>query len=192
LLSFIEQRVVNKAKNYNTNRCYFPYSIALESIGYSVEYPDILRRVRDWMLREGFWFDETPGVLKEIAGSLKEPLYSVLMEWVNSGDVQKVCAVTKVLEKFNSGQLFYSLCREIICQTNDEAVLDSISCSINLTPVAIVGGLSTLKRRRLQEINPWLQDENFRVRSFAKRMKESLEQDLERELGREEFEERNW
>jgi len=192
LLSFIEQPVVNKAKNYNTNRCYFPYSIALESIGYSVEYPDILRRVRDWMLREGFWFDETPGVLKEIAGSLKEPLYSVLMEWVNSGDVQKVCAVTKVLEKFNSGQLFYSLCREIICQTNDEAVLDSISCSINLTPVAIVGGLSTLKRGRLQEINPWLQDENFRVRSFAKRMKESLEQDLERELGREEFEECNW
>jgi len=196
LLNFLEKRLVNKAKNSCANKYYnaihFPYSIALKSIRSSLEYHDILRRVRDWMLREGFWFYETPDVLKEIAGSLEEPLYSVLMEWIESGDIQKVHAVAKILQEFKSGQLFYSLCREIICRTNDRAVLDSISCSISSTPGAIFGGFSAFNRRRLEEITPWLQDENFRVRSFAKQMKESLEQDLERELGREEFEERNW
>jgi hypothetical protein len=146
------------------------------------------------MLREGFWFYETPDVLKKIAGSLEEPLYSVLMEWIESGDIQKVHGVAEILQKFNSGQLFYSLCREIICCTNDEAVKNSISRAISSTPgiLSIGRGFSTFNRQRLEEITPWLQDENFRVRSFAKRMKESLEQDLERELGREEFEERNW
>jgi hypothetical protein len=196
LLNFIEQRLVNTAKNSGANKYYnpihFPYSIALKSIRSSLKYHDILRRVRDWMLREGFWFYETPDVLKEIAGSLEEPLYSVLMEWIESGDIQKVHAVAKILQEFKSGQLFYSLCREIICRTNDKAALDSISCSISSTPGAIFGRFSTFYRRRLEEITPWLQDENFRVRSFAKQMKESLEQNLERELGCEEFEERNW
>ena len=198
LLNFIEQRLVNKTKNSGDNKYYnaihFPWSIALKSIRSSLEYPDILRCVRDWMLREGFWFYETPDVLKEIAGSLEEPLYSVLMEWIESGDIQKVHGVAEILQKFNSGQLFYSLCREIICCTNDEAVKNSISRAISSTPgiLSIGRGFSTFNRQRLEEITPWLQDENFRVRSFAKRMKESLEQDLERELGREEFEERNW
>jgi hypothetical protein len=196
LLNFIEQRVVNKAKNSGVNKYYnaihFPYSIALKSIRSSPEYPDILRCVRDWMLRDGFWFYETPDVLKEVAGSLEDPLYSVLMEWIESGDIQKVHAVAKILQEFKSGQLFYSLCREIICRTNDKAALDSISCSISSTPGAIFGRFSTFNRRRLEEITPWLQNENIRVRSFAQQMKESLEQNLERELGREEFEERNW
>ena len=198
LLNLIEQRLVNKAKNSGANKYYnpihFPYSVALKSIRSSLEYPDILRRVRDWMLRDDFWFYETPDVLKEFAGSLEEPLYSVLMEWSASGDIQKVHAVAQILHSFNSGQFFYSLCREIICHTNDEAIKNSISVSINSTPGTIfVGrGFSTFNRQRLEEITPWLQDKNLRVRSFAKRMEELLHQNLERELGREEFEERNW
>jgi hypothetical protein len=198
LLNLIEQRLVNKSKNSGSNKYYnaihFPYSVALKSIRSSLEYPDILRRVRGWMLRDDFWFYETPDVLKEFSGSLEEPLYSVLMEWIQSGDIQKVYAVAQILQSFNSGQVFYSLCREIICHTNDEAVKNSISISINSTPGAnfVERGFSTFNRQRLEEITPWLQDENFRVRIFAKRMEELLHQNLERELGREEFEERNW
>jgi len=196
LLNFIEQRLINKAKNSGRtgyyNAIHFSYSIALKSIRSSLEYPDILRRVRDWMLRDGFWFYNAPNVLKEINGSLEEPLYSVLMEWVESGDIQKVHAVAIILHEFKSGQLFYSLCREIIYFTNDEAVKNSISCAISSTPEAILGGFSIFYKQRLQDITPWLQDENFRVRSFAKRMEELLQQDLKPALGREEFEERNW
>ncbi|HLO51377.1 MAG TPA: hypothetical protein VK211_23385, partial [Kamptonema sp.] len=196
LLNFIEQWLVNKAKNSGANNytIHFPYSVALKSIRSSLEYPDILRRVRDWMLRDNFWFYETPDVLKEFSGSLEEPLYSVLIEWIESREKKKVHAVAQILQSFNSGPLFYSLCRQIIGHTNDEAVKNSISVSINSTPgtIFIGRGFSTFNRQRLEEITPWLQDENFRVQSFAKRMEELLHQDLERELGREEFEERNW
>ena len=195
LLNFIEQRLLNKPEFSDTtgyyNAIHFSYSIAPKSIRSSLEYPDILRRVRDWMLRDGFWFYNALDVLKELNGSLEEPLYSVLMEWSKSGDVQKVRALAKILQEFNSGLLFYSLCREIISHTNDKAALDLISCSISSTPGVILGGFSIFYKQRLKEITPWLQDKNFRVRSFAKQMKESLEQDLERELGREEFEERD-
>lgn len=196
VIDFIERRIKIKAEQCEIGEYYeaihFPYSRAVESIRSSTEYPDILRRVRDWMLREGFWFFETPEVLKEIAGSLSEPLYSILMEWVKSSKIQKVLAVAKILREFNSGQLFYRLSREIICNTNDEIVLGSIRASIGSTPGVIFGGFSNPIRQRLEEISPWLEDKNLRVRLFARQMEELLQQDLKPVLGYEEFEKRNW
>ncbi|MBD2771310.1 hypothetical protein [Iningainema tapete] len=196
LIDFIERCIKIKAEQREIGEDYetihFPYSRAVESIRSSTEYPDILRRVRDWMLREDFWFFETPKVLKEIAGSLSESLYNILMEWVRLGEVQKLNAVVKILCKFNSGQLFYHLSREIICNTNYEIVLGSIRASINSTPGMIFGGFSNFIKQRLEEISPWLKDENLRVRSFARQMEELLQQNLESELESEEFEERNW
>lgn len=198
LIDFIERRLIKKAEQREKNEYYevihFPYSRAMESIRSSLEYPDVLRRVRNWMLREDFWFYETPDVLKEIAGSLEEPLYSILMEWIESGDTQKIGAVARILQSFNSGQLFYSLCREIISCTKDETVLNSIRTSIYSTPGAIFlgSGFSIFYRERLKEISPWLEDENLRVSFFAQEMQQSLQQDIDRELAHEEFEERNW
>ncbi|MCC5669989.1 ATP-binding protein [Nostoc sp. CHAB 5784] len=196
VIDFIERRIIIKAEQHGISEYYeaihLPYSLVAKSIQSSTEYSNVLRRVRDWMLRKDVWFYKTPKVLKEIAISLSEPLYSVLMEWVKSGDVQKIHAVAKILRVFNSGQLFYSLSREIICNTNDEIILSYIRTSIGSTPGAIFGGFSNHARQRQEEISSWLEDENFRVRRFANKTKQSLQQDLERELEIEEFEERNW
>ncbi|MBD2458483.1 hypothetical protein H6G80_31010 [Nostoc sp. FACHB-87] len=196
VIDFIERRIIIQAEQHGISEYYeaihLPYSRVAKSIQSSNEYSNILRRVRDWMLRGDVWLYKAPKVLKEIAGSLSEPLYRVLMEWVKSGDVQKLYAVAKILRVFNSGQLFYSLSREIICNTNDESILSYIRTSINSTPGVIVGGFSNHPRQRQEEISSWLEDENLRVRHFANRMKQSLQQDLERELEIEEFEERNW
>ncbi len=196
VIDFIERRIIIKGEQHERSEYYeainLPYSLVAKSIQSSTEYSNVLRRVRDWMLREDVWLYKAPKVLKEIAGSLSEPLYSVLMEWVKSGDVQKLHAVAKILRVFNSGQLFYSLSREIICNTNNEIILSYIRTSINSTPGVIVGGFSNHPRQRQEEISSWLEDENFRVRRFANRMKQSLQQDLERELETEEFEKRNW
>jgi hypothetical protein len=196
VIDFIERRIIIQAEQHRITEYYeaihLPYSLVAKSIQSSTEYSNVLRRVRDWMLREDVWLYKAPKVLKEIAGSLSEPLYSVLMEWVKSGDVQKLHAVAKILRVFNSGQLFYSLSREIICITNNEIILSYISTSINSTPGVIVGGFSNHPRQRQEEISSWLEDENFRVRRFANRMKQSLQEYLERELETEEFEERNW
>ena len=196
VIDFIERRIIIQAEQYGISEYYeaihLPYSLVAKSIQSSTEYSNVLRRVRDWMLRKDVWFYKTPKVLKEIAISLSEPLYSVLMEWVKSGDVHKLHAVAKILRVFNSGQLFYSLSREIICNTNDEIILSYIRTSIGSTPGAISGGFSNNARQRQKEISSWLEDENFRVRRFANKTKQSLQQDLERELEIEKFEERNW
>jgi hypothetical protein len=199
LIDFIEHRLIQKKKYHKKGEYYykavhFSYSIAMDSIRSSPEYPNILRRVRDWMLREDIGFDETPGVLVEIAGSLEEPLYGVLMEWVKSGDVQKLGAIAKILQKFNSGQLFYNLCREIISRTKTETILGSIrNCILSTTGTMFLGsGFSNFYRERLEEITPWLEDENFRVSHFAKEMEEFLQQEINRALEREAFEQHHW
>ncbi|TVP63444.1 MAG: ATP-binding protein [Nodularia sp. (in: Bacteria)] len=196
VIDFIERRIIIQAEQHGISEYYeaihLPYSLAAKSIQSSIEYSNVLRRLRDWMLRDDFWFYKTPQVFKEISINLSEPLYSVLMEWVKSREIQKLYAVAKILRVFNSGQLFYSLSREIICNTNDEIILSYIRTSIGSTPGAIFGGFSNHAKQRQEEISSWLEDENFRVRRFANQTKQSLQQDLERELEREEFEERNW
>jgi hypothetical protein len=115
------------------------------------------------------------------------------MEWVESDDTRKLKEVANILREFNIGGPFYSLCREIICRTDDELILRSITVAIDLTPEeGVRGGLSHFHRQRLEEVSPWLQDGNFRVRRFAERMRQSLQRQLEREQALEEFERRQW
>ena len=135
------------------------------------------------MLREDVWFrHEAARVLKSVAGGLQTPLYGVLMGWVESDDTRKLREVASVLREFNVGDPFYALCREIICRTDDELILDSIAAAVGSTPEeGLWGGLSQFHRQRLEEISPWLQDESFRVRCFAERICQSLQRQLERE-----------
>lgn len=149
------------------------------------------------MLREDVWFrHDAPRILKALAGGLQIPLYGVLMEWVESDDIRKlkeVARILRVLREHNVGGPFYDLCREIICRTDEELILDSIAAAIGSTPgEAVRGGLSHFHRQRLEEVSPWLRDENFRVRRFAERMRQSLQRQLEREQATEELERRQW
>lgn len=198
VIDFIEQRIGNTAERYARGDQYdaipFEFSRAFESIRASPAYVDVLRRVRDWIRREDAWLrDEAPQVLKALAGSLHPSLYRVLMEWVESDDIRKLKAVARILREYNVGGPFYDLCREIICRTDDELVLGSIADAIDLTPEKEVReGLSHFHRQRLEEISPWLRDENFRVRHFAERMRQSLQRQLEREQATEELERRQW
>ena len=98
------------------------------------------------------------------------------MEWVESDDTRKLKEVARILREYNVGGPFYDLCREIICRTDEELILDSIAAAIGSTPEeAVGGGLSHFHTQRLEEVSPWLRDENFRVRHFAERMRQSLQ-----------------
>jgi hypothetical protein len=145
-------------------------------------------------LREDFLFRyEAPRILKGLAGGLQAPLYGVLLEWVESEDTRKLKEVASILREYNVGGPFYTLCREIICRTGDELILDSIEDAIGSTPgEALWEGLSHFHTQRLEELSPWLRDENFRVRHFAERMRQSLQRQLEREQATEELEKRQW
>lgn len=197
VIDFVERRISSSAERRTKDDRYdaipFQFSRATESIRSSPAYPDVLRRVRDWMLREDVWFHlETPHVLKEISGGLEDPLYGVLMEWVESDDIKKLKGVASILREFNFGRPFYDLCREIISRTDDEATLGSIAGAIGSTPGVISGPTSNFTRQRLEEVSRWLQDEDFRVRRFARQMAQSLRGRIEREQAEEKFEELSW
>ncbi len=196
VIDFIERRVMNAARRGAEAFTYraVPDSIsrAFDEIRTRPQYLDILRRVRDWMLRDDIWFRRTaPNVLKSISGGLGTPLYRVLMEWVETGEGEKLQKIAQALRDFNIGKPFYDLCREIIIRTDDEKILGSISGAIHTTPGAISGGMSTFTKQRIDEIIPWLKDEDFRVRRFGQLVIQELQRELERNIAEEAFEDRS-
>ncbi len=145
------------------------------------------------MLQDNFLLRlEAPALLKGLALNLEGELYSVLMEWVESRDVNKLKAVANILREFNSGQSFYDLSREIIVRTQDENVVSSIQAAIGTTPGAIVGPMSNFTKQRIKEVSPWLKDENLLVRVFAQQEVLALQTELEYQEERERLEERSW
>ncbi|MBC8448331.1 MAG: DUF4062 domain-containing protein [Chloroflexi bacterium] len=198
VIDFIEHRISAISERWAQDKRYdavsFQFSRAVGSIRSSSQYLDVLHRVCDWMLRDDLWFRlETPRVLKEISGGLDDSLYRVLMEWVESDDHQKLWAVASILQEFNTGFSFYNLCREIIRRTDDEKILGEIDAVIHSTPGVISGGMSNFFRQRLEEVSPWLDDdEELRVRRFAGRVVRALQRTIEREEAEEELERRSW
>lgn len=197
VIDFIEHRIKARPERHQRDG-YFeafpkPFSRAFDDIKGKPEYPNILRRVRNWMLQDNFLLRlEAPALLKGLALNLEGELYSILMEWVESRDADKLKAVANILREFNSGQSFYDLSREIIVRTQDENVLSSIQAAIGTTPGAIRGRMSNFTKQRIQEVSPWLKDENLRVRLFAQQEVQALQRDLEREEAQERLEERSW
>jgi hypothetical protein len=197
VIDLIECRIKARPERYQRDGYYEafpkPFSRAFDDIKARPEYPDILRRVRDWMLQDDFLLRlEAPALLEGLALNLEDELYSVLMEWVESRDVNKLKAVASILREFNLGQTFYDLSREIIVRTQDENVLSSIHAAIGTTPGVIEGIMSNFTKQRIKEVSPWLEDENLLVRVFAQQEVQALQTELEYQEDRERLEERNW
>lgn len=194
VVDFLEQRLVFEFEQSGSDYKAVPFEFhhAMKRLRSTLEFPEMLRRIRDWMLRGGSWWFKAPDVLERVSGGWNESLYNILLEWVESGEEEKLKAVSFIVRNLNSGSLFYNLCREILCRTNQEQILGSIQSAIYSTPGAIVGDFSNYWESRLEEIGPWLSDSNFRVRRFAKQIAESLRQDFQRDSAREALEERNW
>ncbi len=187
VVDFLERRIA-RAGEYDSKEYRaipFRFVSGLESIRSNSTYRDVLRRVRDWMVRDDarFGMVETPLVLLALAGNLDEILYGVLMEWVESGNVRKQRAVATLLRTFNSGQRFYELSRELIRRTSDEdvqhAINDALASSPHLDPSIGWGILSQATRQRIGEISRWQNDSSLRVRRFANRTLQSLQTQLE-------------
>ncbi len=197
VIDFIEKRIkiasTKDAEALNYRVIPHSRSRAFDNIRTNPQYLDILRRVRDWMLRDDIWFRmNTADVLKNITGGLGAPLYRVLMEWVEAGEVEKLQGIVQILREFNTGKLFYDLSREIIIRTDDKGILGSISAVFHTTPGVISGPMSNFTKQRIEEVNPWLNDEDFRVRRFGRQVTQQLQSHLEREEAEETYEKRNW
>ncbi|MBE8968271.1 ATP-binding protein [Nostocales cyanobacterium LEGE 12452] len=197
LIDFIERRIKAKSNQYSVSNFYEafpkPFSLAFDNIQSKPEYPEILRRIINWMLEDELLLSlEAPAFLQAISLNLAGELYRVLMEWIDTGDIDKLKAVANIISEFNSGQNFYKLSREIILRTQNEDVTSYIDCAINSTPDVVVGPMSNFYKQRIEELSPWLTDENVQVRLFAQRLIQLLQINIEEEDAVEELRERNW
>jgi hypothetical protein len=107
-------------------------------------------------------------LLQAISLNLAGELYKVLMEWIDAGYIDKLKAVAKLIRQFKSGQDFYKLSREIILRTQSEDVKSYIYWAINSTPNVVQGAMSKFYKQRIEEISPWLTDDNVHVKLFAR------------------------
>jgi len=176
IVDFFELRVMNGAMHKRRNEHYraipFGFTFPLNCVRSSPTYRKVLERIRDWALNEeSALYSNTSQMLATIAGYLDEVLYNVLLEWVVLEDTQKQKIVAQILFMFNDGQAFYDLSREIIIRTDEESTLSAISGAITSTPLLStpMDSSTQFHRKRIEDLSPWLQDNHFRVRHFAKR-----------------------
>lgn len=199
VLDFIEARINEQRRRRelkdedNYDAISFSMGRAFQDIRGHPEYVNILRRIRDWTTHtDPLMRWESERLLHEVAGVLDDANERVLMEWVASGDLDKMRRVAHILHEFNSGPGFYRIGRELIARTDDEQISGALIAAIGTTPGVISGPFSAFHRQRIQEIEPWLSDDNFRVRAFAQRVIAIERESLEQELAREALEERRW
>lgn len=196
LIQFVEDRIDLASEQQKQEHAYdaipFQFLSATESIRGSPRLPDVLRHVRDWMLRDDGPFSlEAPSLLSQLAPGLAGPMREVLMEWIEDGARDELWAVLRVLREFNSGRDFYDLCREIIVRVDDDDLFSEIACIISTTPSVVTGSMAGFFEQRLEEVSPWLSDEDHRVRRFGQRMAQYLRVSIEREQARDALEKRS-
>jgi hypothetical protein len=199
VLNFIEARMEEKHRHRklmaedNYDAVSFSMGRAFQHVRNHPEYMNILRRIRDWTIHtDPIMRWEAGHLLQEVAGTLDETMERVLMEWATSGDLTKMRGIAHMLHELNSGPSFYRISRELIARTDDEEISGALQAAIGTSPGVISGPFSAFHRQRIQEIEPWLRDDNFRVRAFAQRNIANQKEDMERDLANEAFEERNW
>jgi hypothetical protein len=164
------------------------------SIRSSSAYRAVLRRIRDWMIRdeEAFYF-LAPRTLKAMAGTLDEVLASVLHEWIEAEDTHKQGNVATILQVFNAGERFYALGKALLLRTSAADVQECLRDAVESTPGAVIGPISSFTSRRLKEVaDYWLQDTDFRVQRFAQQVYQSLQEKLRQERIQEEVARRDW
>ena len=200
VIKFIERRILARPDRYSRESYYeaFPFASSdiFDGVRKHSDFPKILRYVREWTLKlqeNYFLYDAAPRLLSALSLSLEGELYNCFMEWVQSKEEDKIKAIASTLRQFNSGKLFYEICREIIIQARgNEEITSYVDSAIYTTPGVISGGFSLFYKKRREDISLWLRDSDKYVCKFAKDLNLSLGNSIEREEAREQLEERNW
>lgn len=200
VIKFLERRILAKQDRYSRESYYeafpFAFSDMFDGVRKHPDFPNVLQYVREWTLkvRENYFlYDAAPRLLSALSLSLEGELYNCFMEWVQSKEEDKIKAIASTLRQFNSGEIFYEICREIIIQAKgNEEITSYVSSAIYTTPGVISGGFSLFYKKRREEISQWLKDSNLHVRQFTQALDMSLIKSIESEEAREKLEERNW
>eukprot|EP00456_Euglypha_rotunda_P091804 TRINITY_DN9660_c0_g1_i6.p1 TRINITY_DN9660_c0_g1~~TRINITY_DN9660_c0_g1_i6.p1 ORF type:complete len:907 (+),score=193.30 TRINITY_DN9660_c0_g1_i6:308-2722(+) len=115
-----------------------------------------------------------------------EPLSGALLKYVGTGSDDDTDFVISILRAYDGAAPILEVCKAIIKAAPERSRLWSeVASAIEATGV-VVGefGLSQAYERKRQEIEPWLHDEDERVRAFAAWIGEDLRAQVEQERER--------
>jgi hypothetical protein len=115
-----------------------------------------------------------------------EPLSGALLKYVGTGSDEDTDFVISVLRAYDGAATILDVCKAIIKAAPERSRLWSeVAAAIEATGVVIGEfGLSQVYERKRQEIEPWLHDEDERVRAFAAWIGEDLRAQVEQERER--------
>jgi hypothetical protein len=198
-IGFFEKRIqqVDEKKKESQDYDAIPYSLyhAFKDLKKHEKYKDILRRVRDWTLKDRWYSFEAPKVLKNLCATeghqyranLNENLAEVLMEWVDSKDKTKMENVAYILGEFREDETYYSIVKELIIKSDgDSRILGDLTTAIfsSLGSTTRTRGQPSPKLVKRIEYLTKLRDvtDNIKVKRFAEKQIKYTNAEISREL----------
>jgi len=147
--------------------------------GTLANFPEIaVSTVRSWFDgNEALFQYNGANLLKIIFPDFAEPFEAKLLELVRTGKKQNIKFVLSVLRNYQGESFLHGICREIITTLPKNDDLDRVVLTVLHSTGVVVGefGFAEAYERKIEEIKPWLNDENEKVRNFAAGYVASLE-----------------
>lgn len=123
------------------------------------------------------WFDgdETlfqyrgANLLKIIFPDFAEPFEAKLLGLVRTGERQDINFVLSVMRNYQSEPFLHGICKEIVATLPRNDELNRVVLTVLYSTGVVVGefGFAEAYERKIEEIKPWLNDENEKVRKFT-------------------------
>ena len=152
------------------------------------QYVDVLKQILGWFQKHDYKYDTAAAeLISGIAPKLGGPLKQTLMEFIKSGDKEKILAVMKVLEKFPEDSVSDELCKQAVKHAEGQNELRDEIGSIIVNRVRVSWGLDgavTTFQNLKERVFPWCEDEDHHVRAFAQRIIPKIESRIEFERER--------
>ena len=144
--------------------------------------PDyVIDTARTWFTMDRSLFEFRGGKLVSIIfPKFSDELKNTLLSLIRSGDPKDIEFVIKVLRTYEGQTFLHGVCKEIVkALPPDDPLLNEVEIILDSTGVVSGSfGFVTAYRRKKTEIEPWLDDANEKVRSFAERHLLSLDRQI--------------
>ena len=197
LINFFEKRIRNVKKAKSSDKTYdaVPYSFnkTFHKFNGNPKYKEMLRRVRDWSLKKGWFYYESPMLFKSLCATdckdlhvhLNSDAEMVLMEWVNSNDKGKMKRVPSFLKEFEEDESFYRIAIELIIKADgDPDTIGGLSSAIYTAGGPIsrkIGSTSRKLMNRIDYLKKLEASDNFKLKRFAKKQLKITEGQVQEE-----------
>ncbi|MEJ1408629.1 MAG: hypothetical protein RPU60_00155 [Candidatus Sedimenticola sp. (ex Thyasira tokunagai)] len=125
-------------------------------------------------------------LLKNIFPNYPLEFQQKLIDLIQSREKDDLLFVMAILRNYDGRSVVQGVCKEIICILPDGSDLEN-EINIILQSTGVVNGeygFVEAYKQKVEEIQPWLNDDNAKVQMFARRYIENLELQIERERKR--------